>query len=67
MPDLQPRKAVQEMAPYSPPTGNRQDKLRLDFNENTVGCSAASHRALKNALNAGLLTVYPDYASVNAL
>ena len=27
------------MAPYSPPTGDRLDKLRLDFNENTVGCS----------------------------
>ena len=27
------------MAPYSPPTGGRSGKLRLDFNENTVGCS----------------------------
>ena len=27
------------MAPYSPPTGGRVEKLRMDFNENTVGCS----------------------------
>ena len=25
-----------KMAPYSPPTGGRAGKLRLDFNENTV-------------------------------
>ncbi len=34
---LQPREAVLNMAPYSPPTGGRGGKLRLDFNENTVG------------------------------
>ena len=34
-----PREAVLRMLPYSPPTGGRSDKLRLDFNENTVGCS----------------------------
>ena len=34
-----PRPAVQAMAPYSPPTAGRAGKLRLDFNENTVGCS----------------------------
>ena len=31
--------AVLKMAPYHPPTGGRARKLRLDFNENTVGCS----------------------------
>ena len=36
---IKPRPAVVAMAPYSPPTGGRSDKLRLDFNENTVGCS----------------------------
>ena len=50
------------MAPYSPPTGNRLDKLRLDFNENTVGCSPWVIRRLQETLDAGLLTVYPDYA-----
>jgi histidinol-phosphate aminotransferase len=54
------------MAPYSPPTGNRHDKLRLDFNENTVGCSPRVIERLKQALDANLLTVYPDYARVKA-
>ncbi|HVV46775.1 MAG TPA: aminotransferase class I/II-fold pyridoxal phosphate-dependent enzyme, partial [Bryobacteraceae bacterium] len=66
MANLAPRKAVQSMAPYSPPTGNRHDKLRLDFNENTVGCSPAVIEHLKSVLTAGELTVYPDYARVKA-
>ncbi len=41
------------MAPYSPPTGGRAGKLRLDFNENTVGCSPRVIEALRNCLDAG--------------
>jgi len=67
LPDnLTPRKAVRDMAPYSPPTGNRRDKLRLDFNENTVGCSPRVIERLKSALDTGLLTVYPDYAKAKS-
>src|SRR4051812_2104175 len=66
LPNPTPRKSVQAMAPYSPPTGNRRDKLRLDFNENTMGCSPRVIEALRAALDAGLLTVYPDYAKVKA-
>ena len=36
---LNPRESVRRMAPYSPPSQGRAGKLRLDFNENTVGCS----------------------------
>jgi histidinol-phosphate aminotransferase len=49
------------MAPYSPPTGDRADKLRLDFNENTVGCSPRVVAALKERIAAGRLAIYPDY------
>jgi histidinol-phosphate aminotransferase len=49
------------MAPYSPPTAGRLDKLRLDFNENTVGCSPAVIDALKSGLEAAHLAVYPEY------
>ncbi len=63
---IKPRPAVVAMAPYHPPTGNRHDKVRLDFNENTVGCSPAVIEALKNGLTAEGLTVYPDYTSVRA-
>ncbi len=44
---LAPRRAVAQMAPYSPPTAGRAGKLRLDFNENTVGCSPRVLAALK--------------------
>jgi histidinol-phosphate aminotransferase len=49
------------MAPYSPPTGGRADKLRLDFNENTVGCSPRVVAALKERIAAGRLAIYPEY------
>jgi len=59
-----PRQAVLSMAPYSPPTGDRLGKLRLDFNENTVGCSPRIIEFLKQQLSAERLSVYPDYATL---
>lgn len=58
---VRPREAVLRMAPYSPPTADRSDKLRLDFNENTVGCSPRVIEFLKNRLDAANLAVYPEY------
>lgn len=58
---LRPREAVLSMSPYSPPTGGRADKLRLDFNENTVGCSPNVIEFLKQRLDEGRLAVYPEY------
>ena len=55
---LTPRPAVQKMAPYHPPTGGRQGKLRLDFNENTVGCSPKVIEYLKHP---------PDRATLESL
>lgn len=63
---MTPRKAVQEMAPYSPPTGERLGNIRLDFNENTVGCSPTVAAALKEAISPERLAVYPDYVAVKA-
>ncbi len=60
---LKPRAAVQKMAPYSPPTAGRTGKLRLDFNENTVGCSPRVIEALRNALDPEGLAVYPEYGA----
>ena len=60
---IKPRPAVLAMAPYSPPTGGRADKLRLDFNENTVGCSPKVIEALKANLSAADLAVYPEYTA----
>lgn len=56
-----PRAAVVRMAPYSPPTSGRAGKLRLDFNENTVGCSPEVVRFLRERLSEDALAVYPEY------
>lgn len=61
---IKPREAVIAMAPYSPPTGNRLSKMRLDFNENTVGCSPRVIEFLREKLSAQGLSVYPDYSRV---
>ena len=58
---IRPREAVLKMAPYAPPTAGRADKLRLDFNENTVGCSPRVVEFLKQRLDAGGLAIYPEY------
>jgi histidinol-phosphate aminotransferase len=55
------------MAAYSPPTGGREGKLRLDFNENTVGCSPRVIRALKQLATRELLSVYPEYGRAKAV
>ena len=56
-----PREAVQRMAPYVPPTSGRQGKLRLDFNENTVGASPRVARFLQKLADPEFLAVYPEY------
>jgi len=63
---LRPREAVRGMTPYAPPTGGRAGKLRLDFNENTVGCSPKVTAFLREKLNAESLAIYPEYAAARA-
>ncbi len=52
------------MAPYSPPTGDRFGKLRMDFNENTVGCSPRIAQYLRDNITESLISVYPGYSGV---
>jgi histidinol-phosphate aminotransferase len=52
------------MAPYSPPSAGRAGKLRLDFNENTVGCSPRVIAFLQSKLCEQQLSVYPEYTRV---
>jgi histidinol-phosphate aminotransferase len=61
---LEPREAVLNMAPYSPPTAGRADKLRLDFNENTVGASPKVLEYLRQNLTEAGLAVYPEYGQI---
>jgi len=58
---LKPRRAILEMAPYSPPSSGREGKIRLDFNENTVGCSPKVVSFLAAHFSTERLTIYPEY------
>lgn len=59
-PAIPVRKAVLGLAPYNAPEEGRAAKLRLDFNENTVGCSPAVLRALSRITAEGM-AIYPEY------
>lgn len=56
-----PRRAVLEMAAYHPPSDGRRNKLRLDFNENTVGAPPHVLDFIKRYLTAADLSIYPEY------
>ena len=60
LPKIPVRRAVLALAPYDAPEEGRAAKLRLDFNENTVGCSPAVLRALSR-MTAEQMTIYPEY------
>src|ERR1700684_2488170 len=56
---IEPRNAVTAMRPYKPPLEGRWGKLRLDFNENPMGCSPAVRRALAR-LGSTAISAYPE-------
>jgi len=58
-------RAILTLGPYQPPPEGRAGKLRLDFNENTVGCSPGVQRALRR-LTPEQLAMYPEYSAVIA-
>jgi histidinol-phosphate aminotransferase len=55
------RKAILLRRTYEAPGEGRAGKIRLDFNENTTGCSAAARKALAR-LSAKQIATYPEYA-----
>ena len=57
---IKPRKAVIKMDGYKPPTLDRENYLRLDFNENILGCSPKVISALKS-IKPSYLATYPEY------
>jgi len=57
------RRAVERMRPYHPPLEGRTDKLRMDFNENPIGCSPAVRRALIK-LAAASISAYPEQGAI---
>ena len=58
---IRPRPAIEILKKYSPPQEGRGGKMRLDFNENTVGCPPQVIRALRRALDPEMMTRYPEY------
>jgi histidinol-phosphate aminotransferase len=54
------RRAILNRRTYEAPAEGRSGKLRLDFNENTSGCSPAVRRALAK-LTTKQLAMYPEY------
>ena len=54
------RKAILNRRTYEAPAEGRADRVRLDFNENTAGCSPAVRRALAR-LTAKQIAMYPEY------
>jgi histidinol-phosphate aminotransferase len=59
-PRIRLRPCLDQLGPYEPPEEGRARKLRLDFNENTVGCSPAVLRALRG-ITREQLSMYPEY------
>src|SRR5215467_11984759 len=62
---LNARKAVREMHEYHPPLAGRRG-LRLDFNENTDGCSLRVLQRIRE-ITAEELARYPEREPVEAL
>jgi histidinol-phosphate aminotransferase len=54
------RASVKRIRNYEAPEEGREGKLRLDFNENTLGCSPAVLKALRN-VTPEQLAMYPEY------
>jgi len=58
---IKPRKAIEKMQPYNPPLEGRRGLIRLDFNENTIGCSPKVLEAIRR-IPADEIATYPEYS-----
>lgn len=54
------RRAILERKTYDAPAEGRAGKIRLDFNENTTGCSAAARKAIAR-ITPKEFAMYPEY------
>jgi histidinol-phosphate aminotransferase len=54
------RNRVEDIEEYKAPLEGRRDKLRLDFNENTIGCSEKVIEVL-NSFSRENVAMYPEY------
>ena len=63
---LEPCVAVKKMRPYSPPSQGRTNHMRLDFNENTIGCSPKVIEAISKMVDANVMSMYPEYSQAKS-
>jgi histidinol-phosphate aminotransferase len=63
---IRARKVIERLQEYRPPKEGRAKMLRLDFNENTVGCPPGVARALQRAMKPAWFTLYPEYEQARA-
>lgn len=61
---LEAKKHIYGISKYSPPLESREGKIKLDFNENTVGPSKKVIKAL-TSLAMGKINYYPQYGGLN--
>ncbi|MBU0758122.1 MAG: histidinol-phosphate transaminase [Nanoarchaeota archaeon] len=61
---IKTRKAIEEFPQYQIPGESRKEYLRLDFSENTVGCSPKVIDALRT-ISTKDLSIYPEYSRIN--
>jgi histidinol-phosphate aminotransferase len=64
-PRLPIRQAILDRRTYEAPAEGRLHKIRLDFNENTAGCSPAVLRALAK-ITPKQFAMYPEYAVITS-
>lgn len=57
------RKILDRIAPYQVSPFSRKHKIRLDFNENRLGCSPSVMKAIKN-ISHDDLEAYPEYEAL---
>jgi histidinol-phosphate aminotransferase len=62
-PRLPIRQAILDRRTYEAPAEGRLNKIRLDFNENTAGCSPSVLRALAK-ITPKQFAMYPEYAFI---
>ncbi len=58
---IRAREAVEKLRKYHPPLEGRGGLLRLDFNENTVGCPPGVVRAFRRSIQPEWFARYPEY------
>jgi histidinol-phosphate aminotransferase len=62
---IRARKEIEDMDEYSPPLEGRRGMLRLDFNENTIGCSPKVLQVI-NHIKEEEIAAYPEYKRFRA-